>query len=86
MIYCIAVFHSKTDVFLFMNYLKRSGVFCETVGTPKEAKVGCGLSVRFLKNNLSVAREILNSVRFNSFYAMYQVQVVGFRSVMSKIF
>lgn len=73
MSYCIAVFRSKTDVFSFIEKLRTYGIYAEIVGTPKEAKVGCGLSVKFNYSNLAVATKILRSSNLASFYALYQV-------------
>lgn len=76
---CIAVFRSKTDLFTFINYLKYYGVLVETVATPKEARIGCGLSAKFDERFFSLAVNIVNSYDFEGFYGIYKVKITGGR-------
>ena len=85
MTYCIAVFKSKTDVFAYLELLRLSGVPAVTTGTPKEARIGCGLSVKFSKTYLGIGEAILRKKRFSGFYGIYLSSKVGSRSTLSKI-
>lgn len=76
---CIAVFRSKTDLFTFINYLKYYGAFVETVATPKEARIGCGLSAKFDERFFPLAVRILRSYRFDGFFGIYKVKIEGGR-------
>lgn len=79
MIKCIAVFRSKTDLFTFINALKYSGAIVETVATPKEAHIGCGLSAKFDERYFSLALRILKHGGFDGFYGIYKVKRVDGR-------
>ena len=43
----LAVFRSRSQSVDFAQKLMEYGVRCETVPAPKEARIGCGLCVRF---------------------------------------
>ena len=46
--YVVVAFRSRAETVKFSETLKRYGVYNEIVNTPKEAGVGCGLSVKML--------------------------------------
>ena len=48
--YVVVAFRSRAHTVAFYEFLKGHGVSAEIVNTPKEAGVGCGLSVRCLIN------------------------------------
>lgn len=70
----IAVFKSKTELFTFINQLKYSGAIVETVATPKEARIGCGLSAKFDERFFRLAVSVIQNYGFQSFYAIYKVE------------
>lgn len=82
----IAVFRSKTDLFSFINDLKSGGVIVETVQTPKEARIGCGLSAKFDERFYRYAVTLLNANRYDSFYAIYKVTADGGRISTVKVY
>ena len=43
----LAVFKSRSETLGFVSVLRSGGVPASAMATPKEAGVGCGLSVRF---------------------------------------
>ena len=45
--WAVATFRSKTEVFEFIDLMEQEGVFVSTVGTPKEARIVCGISAKF---------------------------------------
>ena len=49
----ILAFRSRSDTVRFAEFLKNNSVPAEIVNTPKEAGVGCGLSVKFSARYLS---------------------------------
>lgn len=85
MIFYIFVFRSKTDVFSFIDKLKFNSVFSQTVGTPKEANVGCGLSVKVEKASFLKAKSLLSVYNFPSFFGVYKIEKQGLRQSTSKI-
>ncbi len=82
----ICVFRSKTDLFAFIDTMKSYGALVFTVGTPKEAKIGCGISARFDERYLFLAKKILKSGEYPSFYGVYKVKRVGIRTTTELIY
>lgn len=74
--YVVVAFRSRTHTVRFSEYLRSLGINCEIVNTPKEAGVGCGLSVKISKNVYpQVKRAILNA-NLNSYAGSFLVNVV----------
>lgn len=71
--YILCVFTSRTDTLKLYNYLQKNGVYCQIVNTPKEAKVGCGLSLKTSVNNLNLIKRVINSGKLNSFAGFFKV-------------
>ena len=63
-----AVFRSRTQAVECNGRLRASGVPSALVNTPKEAGVGCGLSVKVPQNLLPRARQIIARGNFAAFY------------------
>lgn len=82
----IAVFKSRTEVFAFLEKLKSAGVFCSIVPTPKEARVGCGLSAKFSQSGLQVALRVIKALNLSSFYGIFYVKISGNRSSTVRIY
>ena len=74
--YIIASFRSRAHTIKFYHLLRANGVNAELINTPKEAGVGCGLSVKISKNVYpQVKRAILNA-NLNSYAGSFLVNVV----------
>lgn len=69
----IAVFNNRNQAMQFANYLKRMGVRCKTISTPRELSVSCGLSVIFPSSNLNQSRYIVEHNRFTGLTGMYLI-------------
>ncbi len=67
----LAVFRSRSQTLDFVSRLSRNGVNVQTINTPKEANVGCGLSAKFSSSNLVQAKFILKNVRYSAFVGFY---------------
>lgn len=70
----LAAFRSRTESLEFLDILRRYGVACSAVNTPREAHVGCGISVKLSPSALSVARAALARARFQSFAGFFAVE------------
>jgi hypothetical protein len=81
----LAVFRSRTDVLFFIERLRENGVFAKTVPTPKELKLGCGISAEFSNNSLALAKKLINTGNFPSFYSFVSVENRGGRTLTVKI-
>lgn len=54
-------FSDRSETLRLYNDLKARGVMTSVISTPREAAVGCGLSVRFNATDLARVRSVLNS-------------------------
>ncbi len=63
----LAVFRSRAHSLGFLAAVKAAGVPAQAVSTPKEAGVGCGLSVKFDERFLPRVRSVLARRPLSSF-------------------
>lgn len=59
--YILAVYRSRNMAIRAYNFLLNKGVTCALVSTPRSAGVGCGLSVKFSKNDFYGVKTVLAS-------------------------
>lgn len=82
--YVIVAFRSRAHTVKFHEFLRRNGIFSEIVNTPKEAGVGCGLSVRVSKEKLSTVKRLAYLIKLNSLAGFFLYKTTsGQRSVRS---
>ena len=67
----LAVFRSRSQAVDCNMRLRSYGVPSNLVNTPKEAGVGCGLSVKIPQNMLARAKVIIAGGRYPAFYGYY---------------
>ena len=72
--YYLAAFRSRTQTLAFLEVLKKYRIECYTVNTPKEAGVGCGLSVKFNKQCFAFVKKVLWQQRLDSFAGFFFVE------------
>lgn len=82
----IAVFKSKTEVFAFRDLLLSYKVAADVTNTPKEAHLGCGLSVKFPISAIDIALKVLRGYNFLSFYGFYSIEKIGARTTTAKLY
>ncbi|MBQ1269365.1 MAG: DUF3343 domain-containing protein [Clostridia bacterium] len=75
--YVLAAFRSRTQTMAFYDRLKRVGCMAVVVNTPKEAHVGCGVSVRFYKPCIPIAERELYRGKFSAFAGFFEVCSYG---------
>ena len=75
--YVVIAFRSRAHTVKFYEFLRANGIFGEIVNTPKEAGVGCGLSVKIKKTDLSVAKRAVLSASLSSFAGFFLVNVIS---------
>ncbi len=63
----LAVFRSRAQALDCVSYLRKAGVPVSPVSAPKEAGVGCGLSVKFEENFLPRVRTLLQKRQYSAF-------------------
>lgn len=79
----LAVFRSRAQSMDYARRLNEYGVSATPVNTPKEAKIGCGLCVRFDVRHFYRARAILRTTRYTAFKGFYKTEYIGGRVVVS---
>lgn len=72
----LAVFRSRTQTLGFAEELKRYGVPVQIVSTPKQARIGCGLSCKFPYSSLPKARGLIGKGGYSSFAGFFTVRVL----------
>lgn len=75
----LAVFRSRSQSLDYAMRLKNYGVVAETVPTPKEAKIGCGLCVRFDERLFVRAKAVLVAAKYSTFKGFYKTEFRGGR-------
>lgn len=83
--YLVVAFRSRSQTIKFNEFLGKNGVFSEVVNTPKEAGVGCGLSVKVYLQNLHVVKRAVKITNLNSFAGFFLVKKVGGKVVVKSI-
>jgi hypothetical protein len=73
----LAVFRSRAHSIDYTERLKYYGVPADTVPTPKEAKIGCGLCTRFDARYFVRAKAVLNTGKYATFKGFYKTDYVN---------
>ena len=72
--YVVVAFRSRAHTVKFSEYLRRNGLSVEIINTPKEAGVGCGLSVKIPKYALMMVKRAVAISDLNSFAGTFLVK------------
>ena len=85
MIYCLAVFRSRTHTVGFIEFMRSQGLDARAVNTPEKAKIGCGISARFPIEYTSFARHVISALSLTSFRGFYSVKKDGVRNIVTHL-
>ncbi len=66
----IISFNSTHHAIKIEKLLKENNISCTTIPTPREISASCGLSIRFLENNLEIVEE---KVIGNDYKGIYKI-------------
>ncbi len=83
--FIIVAFRSRTHTIKFANVLSAHGIAMEIVNTPKEAGVGCGLSVKIKRESFNLVKQIVFSLSLSSFAGFFAVNEIGGRKLVRSI-
>ena len=75
--YIIVAFKSRSHTVKFYNVLSTLGIMAEIVNTPKQAGVGCGLSVKVKKEHLINVRKAVAISGLSSFSGIFAITNIG---------
>ena len=71
--YIVVAFRSRAHTVKFADFLRRNGIMNEIINTPKEAGVGCGLSVKISKAQCGIVKKALLVASLSSFAEYFLV-------------
>lgn len=70
--YTLAVFHSRTEAFTFLNLLNSYSACAKIISTPRRISVSCGISIQFSSLYYKQATEILSRRKFDTFVGFFE--------------
>lgn len=73
----LAVFRSRAQSLDYVERMQKYGVPASTMSAPKEAKIGCGLCVRFEAKYFVRANSVLKAGKYSAFKGYYKLDFVG---------
>ncbi len=79
----LAVFRSRSQSLDFAEKLTSYGIYAQTVAAPKEAKIGCGLCVRFEERNFARVFAILKLGKYSTFKGFYKTEFVAGKQIVT---
>ena len=74
MTYILAIFRSRSQAVDCNIRLKSFGVAAELINTPKEANIGCGLSIKIPHDMANRAKNIIKKANYSAFYGYFVIQ------------
>ena len=83
--FIIVAFRSRAHTIKFFNLLSAHGVAMEIINTPKEAGVGCGLSVKIKKESFEMIKKVVFNLSLSSFAGFFAVREVAGRRIVRSI-
>lgn len=72
-IYHFAAFRSRDNTVRFYERLRSQRVRCSVINTPKEASVGCGISVKYSPEAQAEASKALQRANYKTFIGFFEV-------------
>jgi hypothetical protein len=68
----LAVFRSRTQAADLAEKLKSYNIAHQLVNTPKEANVGCGLSIKINSDVLNLVKRVIVNGKYTAFYGFFK--------------
>ena len=72
--YIVIAFRSRGHTVKFYQLLQENRIGAQIINTPKEAGVGCGLSVKIMPTQIINAKTLLNKSALSSFAGLFMVK------------
>ena len=69
----LAVFRSRSQAIDCMQRLRAAKIAASLVNTPREANIGCGLSIRFAQPAAARVRTVITGANYSAFYGYMTV-------------
>ena len=81
----LAVFRSRSQAIDCNARLRAAGIPAGLINTPKEANVGCGLSIRFPYGMLERTKMVVRSGGYSAFYGFFKIYSNYGKTIIGKI-
>ncbi len=81
----VIAFRSRAHTVKFSELLTKNGIKNQIVNTPKEAGVGCGLSVKISKNYFNVVKKAVFNTKLSSFAGFFSVKQFAGQMIVKSI-
>ncbi|MBR5388689.1 MAG: DUF3343 domain-containing protein [Clostridia bacterium] len=78
-------YRSRAHTLRFHEFLKDNGIYSEIINTPKEAGVGCGLSVKTDPKYFSAIKKAVRITELKSFAGFFLVKNYGGKRSVTSI-
>ena len=76
----LAVFRSRAQALSCLSRIRAAGVCAAAVSTPREANVGCGISLRFPERDLLRVRRAIAGMNCSAFVGFFRMDICGGRT------
>ena len=76
----LVIFRSRAQALDCVSLLRKNGVQASAVSTPREANVGCGISLRFPERDLLRVRRALAGMNCSAFVGFFRMDICGGRT------
>ncbi len=83
--YIVVAFRSRAHTVKFSSLLSSNGIFNQIINTPKEASVGCGLSVKISKEQFVAVKRAVTLLKFSSFAGFFLVKITMGKKIVKSI-
>lgn len=83
--YLFVSFRSREHSVKFSKFLNSHGIQNTIINTPKEAGVGCGLSVRVPTKAFATIKKAVRVLGYNSFAGYFMVTEYGSKRVVKSV-
>lgn len=81
----LAVFRSRAQAADCNSRLRMNGIAASLINTPKEANIGCGLSIKIPQNSFARSKNIIIGARYSAFYGFFQMKILYGRTFLARI-
>ena len=73
----LAIFRSRSQAIDCMTKMRALNIPAQLINTPKEANVGCGLSLKFSGAAASRVKNVIARMNYSSFYGYMRIDFKG---------
>lgn len=84
--YTVVVFSSRSETMQFYNIIKKYGLFCSIINTPRSLASSCGISTKIDYRLISPAKKIINPYSFSTFRGIFKITFINEKEIIEKLY